>query len=129
MSEPVNPPDPNRRLFFRQVARDAVSSVGNVVGVAQSIQESSADAARELLGSPPRDAAREGDPAEATVTPDGEPIPLDASAAGWRAPYRWDGDVCRVVDQRRLPDTLVDLELRGAAESAVSYTHLRAHET
>jgi methylthioribose-1-phosphate isomerase len=44
-------------------------------------------------------------------------VELDASTAGWRAPFRWDGDVCRIVDQRRLPDVLVDLELRGAADT------------
>ena len=117
MSEPVDPPDPNRRLFFRQVAKDAVASAGNVVGVAQSIQESSADAARELLGNRPRNAdGREDGPGPA-ASRDAEPDPLDASTAGWRAPFRWDGDVCRVVDQRRLPDLLIELELRGAADA------------
>jgi methylthioribose-1-phosphate isomerase len=43
--------------------------------------------------------------------------PQDAATAGWRAPFRWDGDVCRIVDQRRLPDVLVDLELRAAADT------------
>ena len=50
MSEPVQPPDPTRRLFFRQFARDAVTSVGSVLGAAQTLQQTSAEAARELLG-------------------------------------------------------------------------------
>jgi methylthioribose-1-phosphate isomerase len=116
VSEPVQPPDPDRRLFFRQFAKDAATSVGSVLGAAQSLQESTAEAARELLGGPPP-----GDDAEELPAPlvdaDGAPLALDASTAGWRAPFRWDGDVVRVVDQRRLPDVLVDLELRSAAES------------
>ena len=30
------------------------------------------------------------------------------------------GDVCRVVDQRRLPDVLVDIEVRGAADGVAA---------
>ncbi len=47
---PVEPPDPTRRRFFRQFAGDVVSSVGSVLGAAQVLQQQSAEAARELLG-------------------------------------------------------------------------------
>ena len=40
--------------------------------------------------------------------------------AGYRAPLRWDGDVCWVVDQRRLPDRLADIEVRGAADAVTA---------
>ncbi len=43
-----------------------------------------------------------------------------AAGAGFRAPFRWDGDVCRVVDQRRLPDVLVDLEVRGGGDGVAA---------
>ncbi len=94
--------------------------MGSMMGAAQTLQESSADAARELLGGPAASS-----PATGTVaTRSGGPslplaagVELDAATAGWRAPFRWDGDVCRVVDQRRLPDVLLDLELRGAADT------------
>ena len=43
-----------------------------------------------------------------------------AAGAGFRAPLRWDDDVCRVVDQRRLPDVLVDIEVRGAADGVAA---------
>ncbi|HEU0243148.1 MAG TPA: hypothetical protein VFQ75_04540, partial [Candidatus Limnocylindrales bacterium] len=45
---------------------------------------------------------------------------IDAATAGYRAPLRWDGDVCWVVDQRRLPDVLSDLEVRGAADAVTA---------
>ena len=43
-----------------------------------------------------------------------------AAGAGFRAPMRWDGDVCRVVDQRRLPDVLVDIEVRGGGDGVAA---------
>ena len=99
------PTDPDRRRFFRRFAGDVVTSVGSVLGAAQTLQQQSADAARELLA---------GDP----LATSGPPVEVDASTAGYRAPFRWDPDegVCRVIDQRRLPDVLVELELRGAAD-------------
>jgi methylthioribose-1-phosphate isomerase len=122
VSEPVQPPDPDRRRFFRQFAGEVVTSVGSMMGAAQTLQESSAEAARELLGGPPPTAAAQttaaipvAGPPSSSLAPAG--VELDASTAGWRAPFRWDGDVCRIVDQRRLPDVLVDLELRGAADT------------
>jgi methylthioribose-1-phosphate isomerase len=101
-------PDPDRRRFFRLFAGDVMSSVGTVLGAAQLLQQQSAEAARELLGTVP-----------AATAPADRPGPLEqpAAGAGFRAPFRWDGDVCRVIDQRRLPDTLVELEVRTAAEA------------
>jgi len=98
--------DLQRRRFFRQFAGDVLSSVGSVIGAAQTLQQQSAEAARELLAVP--------EPAGAP----GRPVEIDASTAGFRAPFRWDaaGDVCWVVDQRRLPDVLVESEVRGAAD-------------
>jgi methylthioribose-1-phosphate isomerase len=108
LTDPVKPPDPERRRFFRQFAGDVATSVGSVLGAAQLLQQQSADAARELLG------------ADAADAPVDTRLPVDAGSAGWRAPFRWDGDVCRIVDQRRLPDVLVDIEIRGAAEGVSS---------
>jgi methylthioribose-1-phosphate isomerase len=120
VSEPVQPPDPDRRRFFRQFAGEVVTSVGSMMGAAQTLQESSAEAARELLGSPPQTAPTRTT-AETQVSGTSSlasvGVELDASTAGWRAPFRWDGDVCRIVDQGRLPEVLVDLELRGAADT------------
>ncbi len=113
LTDPVKPPDPDRRRFFRQFAGDVATSVGSVLGAAQLLQQQSADAARELLGTD----LVPGSPIvpSSELSPD-TLVPVAAASAGWRAPFRWDGDVCRIVDQRRLPDVLVDLELRGAAD-------------
>ena len=116
MTDPVKPPDPDRRRFFRQFAGDVASSVGSVLGAAQLLQAQSADAARDLLGT-------EGIPGPTVAGLEAAPDtlgPRDAAAGGWRAPFRWDGDVCRVVDQQRLPDALVDRELRGVADAVTA---------
>ena len=113
--QPVPPPDPNRRRFFRQFAGDVMTSMSSVIGAAQLLQQESAAAARELLGEVETpDAAAGGTAAVAA------PIPMPAAGAGFRAAFRWDGDVCRVVDQRRLPDVLVDLEVRGAGDAVTA---------
>ena len=110
---PEAPPaeaDSNRRRFFRLFAGDVVSSVGSIIGVAQSLQAESATAARELLAF--------GDP---TPLPSEQAVvraaEIDARTAGYRAPYRWDVDACRIVDQRRLPDVITELALIGAADT------------
>lgn len=124
MSDPVQPPDPNRRRFFRQFAGEVVTSVGSALGAAQTLQQVSAEAARDLLGPSSTSMA---DALGGTAAPAGVPVGTsglttatgepDAATAVWRAPFRWDDEVCRVVDQRRLPDTLVDLELRSAGDT------------
>ena len=68
VSEPVQPPDPDRRRFFRQFAGEVVTSVGSMMGAAQTLQESSAEAARELLGGPPATATTQSaGPMQATA--------------------------------------------------------------
>jgi methylthioribose-1-phosphate isomerase len=108
--QPAQPPDPDRRRFFRQFAGDVVSSVGSVMGAAQMLQQQSADAARELLGTsePAAAASPAASPAAALET--------DATTAGYRAAFRWDGDVCRVINQDRLPDVLAEREIRSTAD-------------
>ena len=117
--QPVQPPDPNRRRFFRQFAGDVMTSMSSVIGAAQLLQQESAAAARELLGEVDApdaavDAAAGGTGAAAV------PIAVPAAGAGFRAAFRWDGDVCLVVDQRRLPDVLVDLEVRGGGDGVAA---------
>ena len=115
MTDKPEPPDPTRRRFFRQFAGDVLTSAGSVMGAVQSLQQTSAEAAREMLAGEPM-----ATPGSGTVSVAGAyavPAESDATNAGYRAPFRWDGDVCRVVDQRRLPDVLADLEVRGAAEA------------
>src|SRR5690348_5005545 len=115
MSDSVQPPDPARRRFFRQFAGEVATSVGSVIGAAQVLQQQSAEAARELLGGEP--GVADGPPAGVGAAGGGALPEIDASTAGYRAPFRWDADVCWVVDQRRLPDRLGDIEVRGAADA------------
>jgi methylthioribose-1-phosphate isomerase len=108
-ASPAPVSEPDRRTFFRLFAGDVMSSVGSVLGAAQLLQQQSAEAARELLGT---GVELVPGPASGAVV-----VEQPAAGAGFRAPFRWDGDVCRVVDQRRLPDTLVDLEIRTTADA------------
>jgi methylthioribose-1-phosphate isomerase len=117
LTDPVQPPDPDRRRFFRQFAGDVAGSFGSMLGAAQALQQESADAARELLGTDILPGAPLVAPED--LTPD-TLVPHDAATAGWRAPFRWDGDVCRIVDQRQLPDVLVDLEIRTAYDAVTA---------
>jgi methylthioribose-1-phosphate isomerase len=115
---PAQPADPGRRRFFRQFAGEVATSVGSVLGAAQVLQQQSAEAARELLAGD--DAAASAVPTATRPRAAGAFPDVDASTAGYRAPLRWDGDVCWVVDQRRLPDVLSDLEVRGAADAVTA---------
>lgn len=91
--------DLGRRTFFRRFAGDVVSAASSAIGVLGVLQETSAEAARDILG------AGEADGDEGTPT-------------GFRSAFRWDGDVCWVVDQRRIPESISEYSIRGAAEAA-----------
>jgi methylthioribose-1-phosphate isomerase len=106
------PADPTRRRFFRAFAGDVATSVGSMIGVAQTLQAESASAAREILGVV--------DPVVAQLVDAPSPRargPFDASTAGYRAPFRLDDDVIYLIDQRQLPDVLQEIEVRGAADA------------
>jgi eIF-2B alpha/beta/delta-like uncharacterized protein len=107
--EPI-PSDSNRRRFFRVFAGDVATSVGSMIGVAQTLQAEAASASRDLLGMASPVVAQEPPLPRARG-------PFDASTAGYRAPFRLDGDAIYIVDQRQLPDILQELELGGAADA------------
>lgn len=113
MTDKGLPADPNRRRFFRLFAGDVASSVGSMIGVVQALQETSAEAARELLGADPA-VAQGATSATPALAPTGT---VDASTAGYRAPFKWDDDIIRLVDQRRLPDALTEIQVQGAADA------------
>ena len=102
------PPDIGRRLFFRRFAGDVVTAAGNVMGAAQLLQQQSAEAARELLGG----GEEEDDPAARIEAPP------PTVAGGFRPAFRWDADALYVVDQRALPELLVEYRVTGAYEAA-----------
>ena len=108
-----------RRRFFREFAGELVNTAATVVGAAQALRDTSAQAASAILD-PERGAAfLGGGPA-----PDVDLLPAAAVAGarprGFRTPFRFGDadDVLLVIDQRRLPDELVEFEVRSATDAA-----------
>jgi methylthioribose-1-phosphate isomerase len=95
--------DLGRRRFFRQVAGELVQSAAAVVGAATLLQRESAQAAAAILE--PGTSVLAGRPAA-------------AAAGGFRTAFRWDGPRLLIVDQRKLPDELVEFEARSVADVA-----------
>ncbi len=125
--------DVARRQFFRRFAGDVVNTAATVVGAAQALRETSTLAAQAILDpesgaagiagsaaarSDP-EAVRDASPAPATVAGD---TPAGAAPAGFRTPFRYgdSDDVLLVIDQRRLPAELVEVEVRSAADAAAA---------
>ncbi|HEV7810384.1 MAG TPA: hypothetical protein VGO64_07280, partial [Candidatus Limnocylindrales bacterium] len=117
-AEPAAPAAPEgevnlaRRRFFRQFAGELIQTAATVAGAAQALQRASAEAAGAILD--PARAAFETEPvAENGVTP-------DAAPTGFRTPFREDDGVLFVIDQRLLPDRLVEVEVRNGPEAATA---------
>src|SRR4051794_36732026 len=120
--------DPSRRQFFRRFAGEGLTSAAHVAGAVADRRDRSAAEASELLGEPPRPGAA------LTAAPTAAPgsrvasgpalsvVPGDeAPPAGFRTPFRFDtDDVLLVIDQRRLPDELVEMRVGGASDAAVA---------
>ena len=98
--------DVGRRRFFRQFAADLINGVGGVVGAAQALQQASAEAAGAILD--PSSVAAKATPPAAPTAP-----------SGFRAAFREGDGKLYLVDQRELPEHLVEFGARSAAE--VSY--------
>ena len=100
------PPEPGadlaRRRFFRQFAGELIQTAATVAGAAQALQRASAEAAGAIL-----------DPSSVAEAPESQAT--GAAPTGFRTPFRDDGDVLVLIDQRRLPDALVEHECRSAA--------------
>ena len=101
--------DPTRRQFFRQFAGEVVTSAAQVVGAVTELRDRSASEAAVLLGVP-------REPATPALAP---PPASSAAPTGFRTPFRFDtDDVLLVIDQRKLPDELVEVPVRTASEAA-----------
>ena len=102
----VGSADLGRRRFFRAFAGELVQTAATVAGAAQALQRASAEAASVILS-----------PSSLEVDePPGRAV--SAGPSGFRTPFRLDGDTLHLIDQRRLPDALVETECRSAAEVA-----------
>ena len=110
---PAGSVDASRRRFFRQFAGEVFQSAATVVGAAQALQRASAEAARDIL---------ESDPDSATGGAGGVGAGAASAAApptGFRTPFRESPGMIHLIDQRKLPDQLIEHDCRSAAE--VSY--------
>ncbi len=132
----ATPPGPagadlDRRRFFRQFATDMFHTAATVVGAATSLQRTSIDAASAILKGPE---AASGDAPAAVVVPGAtaatgaaaapaaiavppaRPIGMPGEAVGYHSAFRLDGEGIILVDQRKLPFSLVEVECRSAIE-------------
>ena len=124
-AEPVkaSPDDPSRRHFFRQFAGEVMTSAAQVVGVVTELRDRSAAEASVLLGEPAK--ARAGNRPSPTTGSTVTTVGLaggrtdDGEAAVFRTPFRFGSDTeLLVIDQRKLPDQLVEMPVRTASDAA-----------
>jgi methylthioribose-1-phosphate isomerase len=110
VSELAPDADLGRRRFFRAFAGELFQTAAAVAGAAQALQRASAEAASVILdptGSAGRlDACLETGTGAAT------------GPTGFRTAFREEPGVLLLVDQRRLPDVLVEYSCRSAGEVA-----------
>jgi methylthioribose-1-phosphate isomerase len=108
----VQPPgaDLGRRRFFRTFAGELIQTAATVAGAAQALQRASAEAASVILN--PDDAAT-----RLGVDVAGDPG-AGSAPGGFRTAFREIDGVLLLVDQRRLPDALVEYPCRSAGEVA-----------
>jgi methylthioribose-1-phosphate isomerase len=121
----TTPADPSRRRFFRQFAGDLIASAAELTRTVGEIREQSASEAAALLSETGLAPAAGAGPSTVTATlpPVGE-VEVDrggdpTAPAGFRTPFRFgDEETLLLVDQRRLPDALVEVPVRNAPEAA-----------
>ena len=102
-----------RRRFFRQFAGEIFQTAATVAGAAQALQRASADAAGAILDPVGTQARLTGASAPPSAVPGAPTAPT-----GFRTPFREDNGLLYVIDQRKLPDELVEVEVRNAPEAA-----------
>jgi methylthioribose-1-phosphate isomerase len=115
--------DQGRRRFFRQLAGDMLSTAATVVNAAGGLQRDSAAAAATLLD--PAGTAASAGPRAAGVSAlgtGGSGIAAGTAGATFRTPFRSGDDDASllVIDQRRLPDEVVEIEIRGAGDATAA---------
>jgi len=106
------PPDPDealrlgRRRFFRTLANDAVRTAATLVGAAGALRDTTQEMANSVLAEGGRPAA--GSTSAASSAP--------GAPSGFRSPFRLESDRLILVDQRRLPDELVEVVCESAGD-------------
>ncbi len=103
--------DPTRRQFFRRFAGEVVTSAAQVVGAVTELRDRSAAEAAALLDPDGVETS-----AAAATAAEAEP---PTSPTGFRTPFRFESDnVLLVIDQRKLPDELVEVPIRSGSDAA-----------
>jgi methylthioribose-1-phosphate isomerase len=106
-----SPTDPSRRRFFRRFAGEVLTGAAQMVAVVGDLRERSAAEAAGLLG----------DGSVATPAPALPGPAAGAAPTGFRTPFRFESDdVLLILDQRMLPDALVEIPVRGAHDTAAA---------
>jgi methylthioribose-1-phosphate isomerase len=110
----VGPADPDelrrlaRRRFFRSFAADAIKTAATVVGAAGALRDGSVEMASAILGT-----------AEATGSPAGAGARPAGGATGvFRSAFRFEPERVVLLDQRRLPDELSDIDCLTGSDVA-----------
>jgi methylthioribose-1-phosphate isomerase len=102
------PSDPSRRRFFRQFAGEVAQGAAQVVGAMNAVREQAAAEAQSLLAEAPTATASAPGASAAPEPP-----------TGFRTPFRFEeDDVLLVIDQRALPDKLIELPVKNGYEGA-----------
>lgn len=112
-ASPAAPADLGRRRFFRSFAGEIFQTAATMAGAAQALQQISAEAAGAILNP----GGSEVVVAPAAPEPDASPG-VGVGPSGFRTPFREDDGVLYLIDQRRLPEALVEYSCRSAGEVA-----------
>ena len=108
---PVDPDELRRlarRRFFRSFAADAMKTAATVVGAAGALRDGSVEMASAILGT----ADATGSPAGAGARPAG------GTTAAFRSAFRYEPDRVVLLDQRRLPDELSEVDCLTGSDVA-----------
>jgi eIF-2B alpha/beta/delta-like uncharacterized protein len=97
-----------RRRFFRTLAGDAVRTAATLVGAAGALRDTTQEMASSVLAESGSGAAARASAASAA--------PM--ATAGFRSPFRLEADRLVLIDQRRLPDELVEVVCESAGDVA-----------
>ncbi len=94
--------------------KQAFETAAQVAGMASAVSQMPVNAAAGLVGM----GLGPGDGSARGALPASRPAARAPSDAAYRSPYRLDGDVLQLLDQRRLPDEAVEQACRRASDVA-----------
>jgi methylthioribose-1-phosphate isomerase len=112
--------DPARRAFFRQFGRQAVTTAGQVAGMADIVGRTTGGATAGLLGllgvTEPRPRGATPVARRPVVSAGTSVAGVAAADSAYRSPFRLEGDTLRILDQRLIPDALEEIVARRGSD-------------